>query len=816
MTMLDMASSYVKVGFKVFPAFSIQNGACTCGGEGCSAGKHPIGFLAPRGVRDATGDINVVEGWWTQVPNANIGIATGKKSNLVVLDVDGPAGEETLAKLERKFGSLPPTCRVETGKGKHIYFRYPENIAKVKSVARKKLGLDVRGDGGYVIAPPSAHESGRRYTFSEDTASELAPCPEWVTSYANGELTIDDPAAGTTIDGSTAKKPLPALPARFRDRPVDNSLGAGISSRAKTENAPTTYSEKEEARLRSALASIPADDRDTWRDMGAALHSLGWGDKGFEIWTCWSQTHPKKYDEADQQKTWASFDRPYTGVRITAATIFYRARERGWIDQMHPLDLHTDLGNARRFIKRHGKSIHFIPEWRKWVVWNGSRWDIDNDGAAMRLAKDTVEAMYEEASKLASSAQRDALLKHAIRSQAEARLKAMVSLAESEDSAVLAAHKLDADPWLLGVQNGVVNLKTGQFRPARQEDLITKRAAVAFDDAAKCPEWLKFLATVTGGDADLQSYLQRIVGYTLTGSVREEVLFVLYGTGSNGKSTFRETVHSLLGNYALAADAGLLIERKTPGGATPELARLKGRRLISINETSENDHLNEARVKFITSQDKITARNLYQDFFDFDPSHKTFLTTNHKPIIRGTDIGIWRRIHLLPFTVAIRADKVEKDFRERRLMPELPGILNWALAGLASYREQGLNPPVTVLASTEEYRADMDVVGQWIAERCEQDPKARVPTSLAYNDYFRWAEEEVGWALKKLTFRRHLSDRGFGAVKGTHGQRAIQGLRLKTTGAAAFTAARVREPSEVELLAKPRRSGDLPGTGVSL
>jgi putative DNA primase/helicase len=433
----------------------------------------------------------------------------------------------------------------------------------------------------------------------------------------------------------------------------------------------------------------------------------------------------------------------------------------------------------------------------------------------MRLAKDTVEAMYEEASKLASNAQRDALLKHAIRSQAEARLKAMVSLAESEDSVVFAAHKLDADPWLLGVQNGVVDLKTGQFRPARQGDLITKRAEVAFDAAAKCPEWLKFLDTVTGGDADLQSYIQRTVGYTLTGSVREEVLFVLYGTGSNGKSTFRETVHSLLGNYALAADAGLLIERKTPGGATPELARLKGRRLISINETSENDHLNEARVKFITSQDKITARNLYQDFFDFDPSHKTFLTTNHKPIIRGTDIGIWRRIHLLPFTVAIRADKVEKDFRERRLMPELPGILNWALAGLAAYREQGLNPPVTVLASTQEYRADMDVVGQWIADRCEQDPNARVPTSLAYNDYSRWAEEEVGWALKKLTFRRHLSDRGFGAAKGAHGQRAIRGLRLKTTGAAAFTAARVGEPSEVDaaisLLAQRNGAAGPPG-----
>jgi putative DNA primase/helicase len=481
-------------------------------------------------------------------------------------------------------------------------------------------------------------------------------------------------------------------------------------------------------------------------------------------------------------------------------------------------DFHTDLGNARRFVSRHGKDIRFIPEWNKWIVWNGSRWEVDDDGAAMRLAKETVIAMYSEALGLANEQRRTALLKRALKGQAEARLKAMVSLAESEAAVVLPANNLDADPWVLGVQNGVIELKTGKFRPARREDLITKRANVVFDPNACCSNWLKFLDTVTGGDRSLQSYIQRMAGYVLTGSVREEVMFVLYGTGNNGKSTFRETVHSLLGDYALAADAGLLIERKTPGGATPELARLNGRRLVSINETSENDHLNEARVKFITSQDKITARNLYQGFFDFDPSHKTFLTTNHKPIIRGTDIGIWRRIHLLPFTVAISAEKVEKDFRERRLMPELSGILNWGLVGLADYLKQELDPPQTVLASTKEYREDMDVVGQWIAERCEVDPKANVPTSHACYDYSQWAADEVGWEFKKLTFRRHLLDRGFSAEKGTHGQRMIRGLRLKSITPTTQTAADVSEQTDntleeqvKNLLATPPRSGDATG-----
>jgi len=754
MTPLATALSYARMGFRVFPAHTIRNGACTCGaGKDCSPGKHPIGSLVPRGLLDASADTEVIARWWAQSPDANIGLATGKGSGLVVLDVDGPIGETSLAKMESEHGSLPPSWQVKTGKGRHLYFRYPNNVTKVKSVARKKLGLDVRADGGYVIAPPSIHESGRRYAFELGSADEPAECPRWVVAYANGDLKTDNGPA------KPAKKQAKAAP----------------------------YSDAEEAKLRSALACIPAEERDTWRDGGAALHSLNWGEKGFEIWNDWSRTSGEKYDEVDQQKTWESFDRPYSGPRITVATIYWTAQQHGWVDEVQG-DFHTDLGNARRLEKRHGENMRFIPEWHKWMKWDGSRWVIDDDGAIMRLAKETVEAMYPEAVSLADNEDRNRLLRHAIKSQAEARLKAMVSLAQSEAVVVLSADQLDADPWLLGVQNGVIELKTGKFRPARREDLVTKQANVLFDPNAQCPNWSKFLDTITGGDRDLQSYMQRVTGYTLTGSTREEVMFVLYGTGSNGKSTYRETKHFLLGDYALAADAGLLIERKTPGGATPELARLKGCRLVSINETSENDHLNEARVKFITSQDKITARNLYQGFFDFDPSHKTDLTTNHKPIIRGTDIGIWRRIQNIPFLVTIPPEKAEKDFRERRLMPELAGILNWALDGLAAYLKQGLNPPKAVLASTEEYRADMDVIGQWINECCEGDPNATVVTADAYSNYAKWAEDEVGWVIKKLTFRRHLSDRGFGAVKGSHGKRMIRGFRLHKPASATFWA----------------------------
>ena len=773
--MRSIALAYAQAGYRVFPIHTIRNGACTCGGaRGCKPAKHPIGSLVPRGLLDASTDPTMLNSWWDKIPDANIGIATGAASNLVVLDVDGPTGEATLANIEHRHATLPATWQVKTGKGRHLYFRYPKEVAKVKSVARQKLGLDVRADGGYVLAPPSIHASGHRYAV--DKKNSVAECPAWIAAYANGGLKVNTTGTGVRLNEyfEAFKGERPAQAFVGLNAHEDN-LADGIRAKA----VPTPYSAAEESRLRSALARIPADERDMWRDVGLAMHSLDWGDKGFEIWTDWSRSCPDKYDEADQTNTWESFNRPYDGARITTATIFYKAAQRGWTDETRQIDFHTDLGNARRLVNRHGENIRYVPEWRKWIIWSECRWEIDNDGGIMRLAKEAVEAMYSEAVSLAREEQRDVLLRHAIRSQAEARLKAMVSLAESEAGVVVSARMLDADPWLLGVQNGVVELKTRQFRPACREDLITKRTNVMFDPDALCPEWLKFLDVVTSGDTSVQAYMQRVGGYTLTGIVSEEVLFVLYGIGSNGKSTYRETVHALMGDYALAADAGLLTERKKPGGATEEIARLKGRRFVAVNETAENDHLNEARIKFITSQDTITARNLYGHLFDFFPTHKGFLSTNHKPIVRGTDEGIWRRLNLIPFTVTIPKSAVEKDFRERRLMPELSGILNWELAGLADYLKQGLNPPRTVLASTQDYRSDMDVVGQWIAERCEEDSKASVPTSLAYSDYSQWADEEVGWTLGKLTFRRHLADRGFGAKKGAGGQRMVQGLGLR-------------------------------------
>jgi putative DNA primase/helicase len=336
----------------------------------------------------------------------------------------------------------------------------------------------------------------------------------------------------------------------------------------------------------------------------------------------------------------------------------------------------------------------------------------------------------------------------------------MVELAKTEKAVVLPVSMVDADPLLLGVENGVIDLRTGGFRPAERGDYITKRCNVVFDCDAKCPEWDTFLKKIFINDQALVTYVQRTCGYTLTGLTDEEVLVVQWGVGANGKSTLRETIFALMGDYAMAADASLLITpKKQQGGPTPDIADMQGKRLVTVNETAEGDHLNESRVKYITSHDTTRARFLYENPFDFTPTHKPWLTTNKKPIIKGTDLGIWRRVQMWPLLFTIPEEERDRYFRQKKLMPELPGILNWALAGLMDYHKQGLAPPPAVIKATEEYRQDMDVIGQWIAARVVLDPESQLKRTDIFRDYEVWSKVHVGWHMSSIAFGREFAAR---------------------------------------------------------
>lgn len=293
---------------------------------------------------------------------------------------------------------------------------------------------------------------------------------------------------------------------------------------------------------------------------------------------------------------------------------------------------------------------------------------------------------------------------------------------------------------------------------------------------SSCPEWDRFLERVTGENQQLVSFLQRAVGYSLSGDTSEQCLFFLYGEGANGKSTFLNTFKTLLNDYARQANSETFMVKDRNGGASPELARLRGARLVVTTEIEDGQRLAESLIKQITGQDPITVRQLYCEPFEYIPSFKVWIAANHKPEIRGQDLAIWRRINLVPFTVTIPENERDKDLPEK-LNRELPGILAWAIEGFRLWKEKGLAAPGEVKIATEEYRHDMDYVAQWIEERCKCDQEQTALAAVLYGDYALWAERARVPRISQNKFGRMLSQKGF--TKKATPSRSWEGIGIK-------------------------------------
>lgn len=429
----------------------------------------------------------------------------------------------------------------------------------------------------------------------------------------------------------------------------------------------------------------------------------------------------------------------------------------------------TDLGNARRFVRKNRDVVRYCYSWERWLVWNGVIWARDESGEAARLAKDTIMTIYDEAARAPDFKLREELIKHALKSEAAGRIASMLKLAESELPIPVLQDALDRDGWLMGVPNGTLDLKTGELRASRREDFITKQAGVAYDAAAKCPTWEAFLTRILDGKDHLVTFLQRAIGYSLTGDTREQVLFFLHGHGANGKSTFLEAVRRVLGDYAQQMSMDSLAVKKNRDGSanTPDIARLHRARFVAAVESDENMRFSEGLVKQLTGNDKITACRKYEDPFEFHPSHKLFIGTNHKPVIRGTDYAIWRRIRLIPFEVTIPPEERDPALLDR-LSAESAGILAWAVRGCLDWQRNGLGLPKEVEAATEEYRSEMDVLGGFIAERIIPVPggQGRVRASDLYEAYKNWCKDTGNFQMNQTNFGRKLNERGFRKEEG--------------------------------------------------
>lgn len=416
-----------------------------------------------------------------------------------------------------------------------------------------------------------------------------------------------------------------------------------------------------------------------------------------------------------------------------------------------------DSGNAERFYAIHGENFRYHRDSGTWLKWTGIRWLSANDECVQAFIQ-TMRLLAQQAIKCGDLSTGKEASKHAFKSCDLHKVKAGIELARSIPNMSVTSSMLDHDTMLVCAENAVIDLRTGIAIPADRGQLITKQIGTSYDPQAQCPLWLSFLETVTGGDKELIDFLQAAIGYTLTGKTTEQCLFFLHGKGQNGKGVFTATVEALLGDYSQTAPESLFVVNKNGGGIPNDLARLDGCRLSVAAELDESAAFAESRLKSLTGSDTITARFLHKEYFDYAPTHKFWISGNHKPAIKGTDMGIWRRIRLIPFTVTIPEEKKDKQLTEK-LRAEMPGILNWAIAGCLRWQTEGLKVPSCVKAATEEYRAAEDVVGQFISEATA--PDGEVTNADLYAHYLAWCDKNgVRSRLQKSKFNDRIEERG--------------------------------------------------------
>jgi putative DNA primase/helicase len=452
----------------------------------------------------------------------------------------------------------------------------------------------------------------------------------------------------------------------------------------------------------------------------------------------------------------------------------------------------TDLGNAERMLRVHGQDLRYCHASGSWFTWDGRRWRKTSREAIRGWAIAVVRSIYREAADPSlSDSDRRALGNWAVRSKFEQRINALVSLATALPELAIEPDDFDTDPFLLNAMNGTVDLRTGELRPHDRDDLITKLVPAQFDPDATCPRWEAFLERVQP-DIEMRRFLRRAVGYSATGSTRERVMFMPFGTGANGKSTFLDTLAEVLGDYAQQVPSQTLLARRSQG-VNNDIARLAGVRFATAVETDEGKRFAEAEIKQLTGDRRVTARYLHKEFFEFRPQMKLWLATNHKPLVRGADKGIWDRLKLIDFPVRIPEQEWDRTLDET-LREEQSGILAWVIRGCLEWQEQGLGIPESVRAATEAYRNDMDVVGTFLDETCNVDPDRLALSDVLdsdfmelgpalYRAYFGWCRDTGEYPVSRKAFGQRLEERGFQSKRRTGNQKYWFGLRLRPTEA---------------------------------
>ncbi|HZT28782.1 MAG TPA: phage/plasmid primase, P4 family [Bryobacteraceae bacterium] len=443
------------------------------------------------------------------------------------------------------------------------------------------------------------------------------------------------------------------------------------------------------------------------------------------------------------------------------------------------IEKYTDLGNARRFVARYRGTVLYCEAWGRWFHWDTARWAEDERLEVFARATDLIRSLYAVAKKIKDEDERKAFLSHLIKSESHRSIHAMVTLAKSDRTVARHPDDFDNNQWLCAVKNGTLDLRTGQLRSHDPKDMITKLAPVVYDPSARCPNWLEFLNMIMLGRKSLVDFLKRALGSSLTGITSDKAMFILYGPGGdNGKSTMVEVMEMLLGNYARRTPVETFL-KKREGSIPNDIARLRGARFVWAAENDRGVRLAESLIKEMTGGDRMAARFLHGEFFEFMPTFKIWFATNHKPTIRG-DAAIWRRLKLVPFDYTIPKDQQKKRHEVMAMFQsELPGILNWAIEGCLEWQRDGLGVPEEVINATREYESEQDTFSMFLEEKCVRAPNARVLSLALYREYKTWAEEHGETPASHKTFASLMSERGFAKSKTMKGA-LYSGVGLRT------------------------------------
>lgn len=741
------------------------------------------------------------------------GFITGAISGAIVIETDGPEGEALLREFERQYGALPATLMVRSGSGRglHRHFKHPGHHVKTK--ANPSIKVDIKGDGGFCVLPPSKHKSGGDYEIVHD--DEPAVLPGDLLAFIEAEANkADEALSPAKSSGNGPKRSIGGLGRGVAPLP-DYLRNMAVTPNILPLQGPPPPVEEMRARMEYLRDRNYFKERsDVVRDVVTGLITgVGWvtagmalkpayGDEvGFELWEITHIDERARNDAPDQWRSFASEGRPGD---VTIGTLIKASNDAGFcretislmsqaVQDEEALISSGDVKNGQLFAKMFRDRLLYIHETGEWLLFAPQQgWLAAPPGEADRAAKEVLARLGEQVAQAFKTSKPEdsgvkGMIRHVMRTSDAHHLRAMIEMAKSEPGMTVQISEFDSDPMLLGVANGVLDLRTGALLPVSPDVLVSKRCAVAFDPSATCPRFEQFMLEVQP-DPAIRDYLHRLMGYCLTGLVTEQVFQFFHGGGNNGKGVLIENMAWLLGDYARKIPTEMLMQhQRNPQGPSPDIVSLKGMRFVFANETEEGRRLAEARVKDMTGGDTLTGRVPYgKADITFRPTHKLFIVGNHKPEITDTSFGMWRRVVLTIFDQTFTEANRDVDLGEK-LMREGSGVLNWMLDGLHEFRKRGgLQVPAQIAGATAAYRDEQDIIGEWIGDKCNTGAGFCEQKAALYIDYKIWCELNGHMPLAQGRLTRRLNDRGYRLAPD---KRTVHGLSTKSGIAAAFRGA---------------------------